>query len=275
MLKNGVLSRDMDGGSMGTVARAANVLRCVAEASDDICIKEIAERLSLAPSTVHRLLHLLIDQGLIERNPNAPTYRAGAELFRLGALVVNKTQLPKVALPYMRQLVEACDEFCMLNMYLPSEGCMMVVETLKASQQFDLAPPRYRRWSMLKGATGYAILAFLPEEDVRQIYDAAASVPRRDQQLPDFQVLMRVLETVRKKGYAHSVGHRAPGIAAFSSPIFGACGSVMGSFTVSLPEARYRPEREEILGKVAATFAGRISNALGYRAAHPTRISAK
>ena len=51
-------SRDSD--TLGTVARAAVILRSLAEAEDDVSIKSLSDQLQLAPSTVHRLLHLLM-----------------------------------------------------------------------------------------------------------------------------------------------------------------------------------------------------------------------
>jgi DNA-binding IclR family transcriptional regulator len=53
-------SRDNE--TLGTVARAAVILRSLAEADEDVSIKALSDQLSLAPSTVHRLLHLLMDQ---------------------------------------------------------------------------------------------------------------------------------------------------------------------------------------------------------------------
>src|SRR5690242_16406268 len=130
--------------TLGTVARAAVILRSLAEADEDVSIKTLSDQLSLAPSTVHRLLHLLMDQGLVERGESGHRYHAGTEFFRLGSLVVNKTRIPKLALPHMRAIVEQCDEFCLLNLYLPAERKIMIAQTLQCSHPLSFQTNKFR-----------------------------------------------------------------------------------------------------------------------------------
>ena len=60
-----------------TVVRVVRLLQCVADIGGEISVKEFATRLSLPPSTVHRLLKLLMSQGLIEQRASTQRYRAG------------------------------------------------------------------------------------------------------------------------------------------------------------------------------------------------------
>ena len=71
----------------GTVSRVAQLLRIAAESEGPFTLTSIIQRTKLSPATVHRLLALLMREGLIEKDPVRRTYRVGGELFRLGALV--------------------------------------------------------------------------------------------------------------------------------------------------------------------------------------------
>ena len=51
----------------GAGARVVRLLQCVAEAGDEFTVTSLAKRLSLAPSTVHRLLQSLVSTEMIER----------------------------------------------------------------------------------------------------------------------------------------------------------------------------------------------------------------
>ena len=73
-----------------TVVRVVRLLQCVAEMGGEISVKEFAQRLSLPPSTVHRLLKLLMTQGLIEQRATTQRYRAGRELFRISSLITRQ-----------------------------------------------------------------------------------------------------------------------------------------------------------------------------------------
>ncbi len=52
----------------GAAARIVNLLQCVAEESPEFTLKELAERLGLPQSTVHRLLQVLVKADMIERS---------------------------------------------------------------------------------------------------------------------------------------------------------------------------------------------------------------
>ena len=265
MPRNGNSSRDSD--TLGTVARAAVILRSLAEADDDVSIKSLSDQLKLAPSTVHRLLHLLMEQGLVERGENGHRYHAGTEFFRLGALVVNKTRIPKLALPYMRAVVEKCDEYCLLTMYLPAERKTMIAQTVSSSHPLTYSSEKFRAMEITWGARSRAILAHLPESDVREIYEEADVSPANGRELPEFSEFMAMLADIRRKGYAYSVSQKLAGAVGIAAPLFGAQGSVFGSLNVTVPEFRWDEKRLPEISAVLVEQARRLSGALGCRSA--------
>jgi DNA-binding IclR family transcriptional regulator len=264
MPRNGT-SRDSD--TLGTVARAAVILRSLAEAEDDVSIKSLSDQLQLAPSTVHRLLHLLMEQGLVERGENGHRYHAGTEFFRLGALVVNKTRIPKLALPYMRAVVDKCDEFCLLTMYLPAERKTMIAQSVSSSHPLTYALEKFRAMEIAWGARSRCILAHLPDADVREIYDEAEVSPATGRGLPPFDEFMSVLADIRRKGYAYSISQKLQGAVGIAAPLFGAQGSVFGSLNVTVPEFRWEEKRLPEISSVLVEQARRLSGALGCRSA--------
>ncbi len=261
-------SGKQNGDGTGTVARTTMILRAVAEADDAVSIKSLVAELGLAPSTVHRLLHLLIGQGFVEQSPNGHTYRAGAELFRLGALVVDRWKVPAVALPYMRNVVEACDEFCMLNLYVPSGGCMIIAETVVSSHPLNYGAEKFVHMPLTWGATGKAILAFLPEKDIQRIYDQAERSPADGRTLPSYAQFSHEMKTIRARGYAHTVGQKMPGAVGIAAPVFGASGNVEGSLSLTVPEIRFQASRAQVLSIEIVKQAAALSYALGHRPAH-------
>ena len=78
----------------GAGARVVRLLQCVAEAGDEFTVTSLAQRLSLAPSTVHRLLQSLVSTDMIER-AGADSYRPGRELFRMASLLVQRFDITR------------------------------------------------------------------------------------------------------------------------------------------------------------------------------------
>src|SRR5271156_5948753 len=107
----------------GTVARAVLLLARVA-AEGTTTIKSLSQALSLAPSTVHRLLDLLASQGMIEHDVKHRRYSIGPEFYRVSALVVTRYDLVTLALPILREVVSEADESCVLGLYWPAQRRM-------------------------------------------------------------------------------------------------------------------------------------------------------
>jgi DNA-binding IclR family transcriptional regulator len=133
-----------DTGNAGIVARITALLRVLAEMQREAGLGEIAARMNLPPSTTHRLLNLLLDEGFVERGNDSRTYRAGIEFIRVGGLLASRADLANLAQPYMQTVVDACDETCVLSLYVPRTRSAMVVRALHGSHPLRYDAPCWR-----------------------------------------------------------------------------------------------------------------------------------
>src|ERR1700693_5923582 len=120
------------GENLGTVQRVVEIIRFFGERGE-ATLKELSLALSLAPSTCHRLLELLGRDGVVEQDAAHGRYRIGRELFRIAGLVQSKHDIRTIALPFLRQLVDACNETSVLSLYLPTEGKIFFAEKVDSS----------------------------------------------------------------------------------------------------------------------------------------------
>src|SRR5579875_2885473 len=72
---------------LSTVRNAARLLKVFRSRETDLGVSELARRLNLGKSTVHRLLTTLAAEGLIEQDPRTGGYRLGIVMFELGEAV--------------------------------------------------------------------------------------------------------------------------------------------------------------------------------------------
>ena len=84
---------------------------------------------------------------------------------------------------------------------------------------------------MTAGSAAHALLAFTPAEEVTRL-------------LPNASFTARTLLDVRRRGWAHSVAEREPGVASLSAPVRDGAGAVLGAVSISGPVERLgrRPE---------------------------------
>ena len=95
---------------LSSVANSLRLIRAFSEDHYEIGISDLAKRLGLAKSTVHRLASTLLDQGMLEQNAGDGKYRLGLALFELGTLVRRKMDFTTEARPFLRTLLEKTGE---------------------------------------------------------------------------------------------------------------------------------------------------------------------
>lgn len=250
------------GETLGTVQRVVEILRHLAE-HGETTIKDLSAALGLVPSTCHRMLDLLAREGLVDRNAARRSYVVGPEFFRLASLVHTHLDVRSVARPFLQQVVDACNETCVLSLYLPAEGHMVFAEKCDSSQllryQLTLNAPLPVAW----GASGRSIMAFLPEEERKRLYKATGTAPATGHKLAPAAELEEELAGIRKHGYAITHGQKIAGAVGISAPVFGAGGTVIGSLGVTVPEQRIAEADEVELADLVRRHANALSRALG------------
>ena len=250
------------GEALGTVQRVVEVLRFFAERRE-ATLKELSMALSLAPSTCHRLLDLLGREGLIEQEGVHWRYHVGMEMFRISALIQSRDDIRTIARPLLRQLADSCDETCVLSLYLPTEGKIFFAERVDSSRVLRYQVAMNKPVSVLWGASGRAVLAFLDSGSVDRIYKAEGRAPGSGEALPARRSLEKDLAMVRERGYDVTHGQKISGAVGISAPVFGISGSVIGSLCITVPESRINAKDYSRLGALVRSSAERLSQAVG------------
>jgi len=251
--------------SMSYSERLIAILKAFAEGPDILGIKAISERLSLPPSSTHRVLEALVEVGFLERAPQR-RYRIGTEFFRIAALVEHRFQLVAAAKPFLTETVETCGETCLLGLLTPSRSRIVLahkVDTqLPLRFKFDLLQNITPAW----GSLGRSIMAWLADADLRRVIAEAEPSPVTGKPLPDFRTLQRDLQRIRTQGFAVTRGQRAaPDAIGISAAFFDATGQVRGAIGVVVPEFRLTPEKTAMISDLVMTQSANLSRLLGHR----------
>lgn len=251
--------------SSGTVARVALLLRALAEARGEASLSDIAGRMKLPASTTHRLLNLLQEQGFVERGQASRSYRPGLEFLRVAGLVTSRAQLTDTAQGFMQAVVDACDETCMLSVYTPRTRSTMIAKVIYGSHPLRYEATLYHPSSLVWGATGLGILAFLPHEAIEDVIAHDGPSPASGKAVKPAQ-LRRELVRIREQGYALTRGQKISGAVGISAPVFNGSG-VVAALCITLPDSRFQAAMEPRLARVLKDQAARLSSALGWRGA--------
>ena len=248
---------------LGPVVRSLNVVRLLAESGGRTTIQAASAALDLAPSTVHRLLDILVRDGMVERDKAERSYRIGPELFRIAARIVERNDMRTLALPVLHEVVELCDETCFLGVYLPIPRKMIFAEKVDSSQLLRYQLPMNMPMSVLWGASGLAILAYLPQDQITQILAEEGPAPNSGEPVPSRATLDRRIAKIRARGFAITHGQKLVNAVGISAPVFGASGTVVGSLVITVPHSKFSAANEHRLGHLLSDKATMLSYRLG------------
>jgi IclR family transcriptional regulator, KDG regulon repressor len=251
------------GARLSSVSAAARVLKCFSEVEPELGISNLAKRLSLAKSTIHRLATTLTLEGLLDQNPESGRYRLGINLFVMGTLVRRRLDVSNVSQPFLHMLRERTGET--IHLAVLNDASIMYLFNLEGSQAI-----RMRSYiGTLKPAfctcEGRAIAAFGSNELVTRVLSAPLTA-RTPGTLTDSAKVLKALAVVRATGYAIDDEESEAGMRGIGAPIRDSSGQVVAAVGIGGPSQRLTVKKLRSLAPVLLSTAEAISTQLGYRA---------
>lgn len=200
-------------------------------------VRELGNQLGVSASTAHRLLTDLEELGMVARTP-VGNYRLGMEFLRLAWTASARYPLREAANDVLDDLTESSGESSFFGVYNEQRRQMMFSLSVESSHALRYTLPQGVWLPIHAGASGLAILAFLPAEVQDEIVQGRLDV-LTNRTLVDADRLAERLAQVRRDGYAISHGERIDGAIAIAAPVMGPAGSVIGDVGITIPESRF------------------------------------
>ncbi|MGD8192344.1 IclR family transcriptional regulator [Brevibacillus ginsengisoli] len=236
------------------VDRALDILLSFTE-ENELGLSEIAKRISLHKSTVHRLLGSLEAKGFIIRNPETEKFRLGYRILELSANLTQSDDISIVLLPEMERLRDLVGET--ISLYVRDGFERIRIQAVQSNQPIRRVAPVGARMPLTVGASSKLLVAYEDAETREQIL-AHTEWPDR----VDREMFVEQLEQIRCEGYATSVEERELGAAAVSAPIFNRKGKVLCALSISGPSNRLTTEKMREFSKPLLDAATKMSKML-------------
>ncbi|PZE19739.1 IclR family transcriptional regulator [Paenibacillus xerothermodurans] len=236
------------------VERALDILLCFTD-SEDLSLTEIAARVDLHKSTVHRLLASLEGRGFVVRDPASEKYRLGFRIWELSANLTHSDDPALILLPEMEHLRDQLDET--VSLYVRDGMERIRVQAVQSNQAIRRVAPIGARMPLYVGASSKILVAFADPE-VQQAIRQDPSWPAGMEQ----SVYIRQLEEAKTLGYATSFEEREPGAAAVAVPILNRSHRLVAALAVSGPSNRLTPEKMKAHAPVLMEAARRMGTML-------------
>jgi DNA-binding IclR family transcriptional regulator len=249
---------------VGTVHRSVELLRTLAEADGEASLSSLATQLNLPRSTVHRLLQLFLQEGLVAVAPGSRQYEIGPELYRIAALVLRRRDVAAMAEPIMKDVVAETSETCLLGLYLPTTAQMTFAAEAPSSHPLGYRIDLDRPMPVVWGASGRAILAWRSEEEIDAILSSRHE-PSASGAPFDPKSVRTDLARVRERGYAATSAEKIAGSHGVAAPLFDGGEFAIGSLCVTIPAFRAGRGVGAAIGPLLVDRAQKLSRLLGSR----------
>lgn len=252
-----------------TLTRAISILDCFSPDQAELGVREIARRVGLSSSTVGRLMATMHAAGILSQNPATRTYALGAKVLAWAGVYTATLDVRAKARPALEELHRLTRES--VSLYVLDGTERVCVERIESPEHIRVVVRIGERFPLHAGASGKVLLAFLPAERRQAILKAIPLTRLTPNTIASRAQLERELATVRRRGYAISVGERVSGAASVAAPIRCSDGTVVAALNITGPMPRVTDAKLSEYLELVIQAAARISRDMGYADARERR----
>lgn len=222
--------------------------------------KDISQSLGFAPSSTLGILQTMLEYGYLMID-EGKRYSLGGKLVRLGDIAASRFDIGKMASPHLKYLMNTLEETCFLAVlsgdeivYIAKEWCE---QTINTNANIGSRKPVYCT------GLGKAFLAFLPQNESRDIIDQIDFEEYTHKTVRNKEELEKQLKQFRNQGYSIDDQEIEEGLWCAAIPIYDGSRRMVAAISVSGPIERMLSKKEKIIRELLAT-GKTLSEQLGY-----------
>jgi DNA-binding IclR family transcriptional regulator len=243
------------------IERAMSILNAFSADEHELGVTELADRLGLHKSTVHRFMVNLDAAGMVERNPRTGRYRLGMRIFELGGLVKQRMNLWDEALPFLESLVRDTGETGHLAVLDAGEA--IYIDRVEARRALRVPSAIGRGYPAHATNLGKVLLADLDAERLAEVVRERGLAAYTPHTIVDAAALDLELAHIRERGYAVDNEEYDEGLRCIGAPVRDHSGRVVAALGIGGPVTRITPARVDELATLVMAAAAGLSRRLG------------
>ena len=251
-------------GSVQSIDRVLDIIERLSAAPLGLSLSDLAAATGLHISTAHRLVNVLAERGYAQKDTTSGKYRLTLRLFEVGSRVSGIWDLLTMAKPFLDELAALTQE----TVHLVERDGNEVVYLYKFepfSQPINITSSVGLHNPMYCTGVGKSIMAYLPEKEVRTIWDQTEVVHFTPKTIITWEALQADLALIRQRGYAIDDEEHDLGVRCIAAPIYSWNGTPVGAMSISGPAIRMTDSAIDSFAPKLLHAAGEISGSMGWR----------
>jgi DNA-binding IclR family transcriptional regulator len=205
--------------SSSIVTKLSRVMDVVTSSSAPLGFAQVVSLAELPKSSTHRLLSILVGEGLLEHDVTNRTYQPGPRLVGWAVGALNANDLPRLAAPAMERLHAQSGMHVCLSI-LDAQG-VLYIKTIDAGEPDRMTPRVGEHSPVHASAAGKAMLAHVGEGR-RRAWLADATLERcTEHTITGRRAFETELRRVRDAGYATCDREEFLRVVGIAAPVIG------------------------------------------------------
>jgi IclR family transcriptional regulator, acetate operon repressor len=257
-----LVSESGDRYTVRSVARALSLVELVASGPDEgLTLSDLARGLGTSKSATLAIARTLGGYGYLRETRPGPRYTLGAALIRLGDMAGRQLPLGNLCRQELEELSAATGMTS--RVAISDSGYPVFIERVDGPGSVRFHAPLGQREVPYASAAGKAILATMPEQDVRRICEETGLARRTAHTITDLDTLFDNLTLTRRRGFAVDDEEDAEGVLCAGAAFFDHGGNCAGAISITGIKGDLTAWRIDELGRRVRASADRISELLG------------
>jgi IclR family transcriptional regulator, pca regulon regulatory protein len=226
---------------VNSVAKGFAVLTAFDVNNNTMSLSDLEKKTEINKATVRRFALTLVDMGYLTLTEDNK-YKLSPKVLDLAAHYLESLNLPDLAHPILEKISSAIKESTNLAVLDGSE----IVYVLRVSAAKRIIGTNLRVGSRLPyyaTSLGKALVAWLPVEERREIWQNAKIEDFTEHTITDFYKLESNFEECRRNGYAEGNDELEVGLRSIAIPIFNKKGEPIAAINVSTNSMRTSEEK--------------------------------
>ena len=200
----------------------------------ELGLSEVARATGLTRAAARRFLLTLVELGYVHFDGSRFSLRP--RVLELGFAYLSSLSLPELAAPYMEALVARINESSSISVLDDTD--IVYVARVPTRRIMSITLAVGTRLPAYATSMGRVLLAVLPAAELEERLSRIVVRPLTPRTVKDHDGLRRILDQVRKQGYAVVDQELEQGLRSAAVPIRDASGTVVAALNVSVHASR-------------------------------------
>lgn len=247
-------------GKVFPTVKAVAILEAMATAKRPLAVSEIGVLLGLPKPTAHRIVRMLENEGLVQREPGSRRLVPGGRLVRLGLELVTASmqQAPRRAI--LEALSQQVGETCNFGVIAGSH--VLYIDRVEAAWPFGLRFEPGSRVPLHCTSMGKLFLSLFSPRKRALLLESIELHRYTDNTITDPARLEEEVQKIKRSGASIDNQEFLAGVVCVAVPVHGRTGQPVAAIAVSAPAARMTVEKATQYVPLMKAAAARLSSTI-------------